>query len=137
MAALEKHIEEMSSNSLFDGTDFKLASCEDPIDERVARECGFTYLSVRLVKVLFSLTRQMFSPFKSSCSTVKSHRLHCVFCCSWNWQELVTLCSNPSLTTPDISFAGRHLSAAEFHSVLQSVGGLILKLKPVYIWLSM
>uniref|UniRef100_A0A453JYV8 Rhodanese domain-containing protein n=1 Tax=Aegilops tauschii subsp. strangulata TaxID=200361 RepID=A0A453JYV8_AEGTS len=32
------------------------------------------------------------------------------------------LCSNPSLTTPDISFAGRHLSAAEFHSVLQSVG---------------
>ncbi|XP_037432984.1 rhodanese-like domain-containing protein 6 [Triticum dicoccoides] len=86
MAALEKHIEEMSSNSLFDGTDFKLASCEDPIDERVARECGFTSLSVRLVK------------------------------------ELVTLCSNPSLTTPDISFAGRHLSASEFHSVLQTVG---------------
>jgi hypothetical protein len=54
MAALEKHVEEMSSNSLFDGTDFKLASCEDPVDERVARECGFTSLSVRLVKVLFS-----------------------------------------------------------------------------------
>uniref|UniRef100_A0A453JYV3 tRNA uridine(34) hydroxylase N-terminal domain-containing protein n=1 Tax=Aegilops tauschii subsp. strangulata TaxID=200361 RepID=A0A453JYV3_AEGTS len=86
VAALEKHIDEMSSNSLFDGTDFKLASCEEPVDERVARECGFTSLSVRLVK------------------------------------ELVTLCSNPSLTTPDISFAGRHLSAAEFHSVLQSVG---------------
>uniref|UniRef100_A0ACD5YJQ3 Uncharacterized protein n=1 Tax=Avena sativa TaxID=4498 RepID=A0ACD5YJQ3_AVESA len=86
MAALEKHIQEMSSNILFDGTDFKLASCEDRVDERVARECGFTSLSVRLVK------------------------------------ELVTLCSNPSLTTPEISFAGRHLSAAEFHSVLQSVG---------------
>ncbi|KQJ86306.1 rhodanese-like domain-containing protein 6 isoform X4 [Brachypodium distachyon] len=86
MAALEKHIEEMSSNSLFDGTDFKLASCEEPVDERVARECGFTSLSVRLVK------------------------------------ELVTLCSNPSLTTPEISLAGRHLSAADFHSVLQSVG---------------
>jgi hypothetical protein len=54
MAVLEKHVEEMSSNSLFDGTDFKLASCEDPVDERVARECGFTSLSVRLVKVLFS-----------------------------------------------------------------------------------
>lgn len=78
MSALEKHIGEMSSNSLFDGTDFKLASCEDPVDDRVARECGFTSLSVRLVKVLFFLTRQMFSPFMSSCSTVKSCRLHCV-----------------------------------------------------------
>ncbi|XP_040385758.1 rhodanese-like domain-containing protein 6 isoform X2 [Oryza brachyantha] len=86
MAALEEHVAEMSSNALFEGTDFKLASCEDPVDERVARECGFTSLSVRLVK------------------------------------ELVTLCSNPSLATPQITCAGRHLSAAEFHSVLQSVG---------------
>lgn len=86
MAALEKHVAEMSSNALFDGTDFKLASCDDPVDERVARECGFTSLSVRLVK------------------------------------ELVTLCANPSLATPQITCAGRHLSAAEFHSVLQSVG---------------
>ncbi|GJN35210.1 hypothetical protein PR202_gb23959 [Eleusine coracana subsp. coracana] len=85
MAALEKHIVEMSSNSLFEGTDFKLASCEDPVDERVARECGFTSLSVRVVK------------------------------------ELVTLCSNPTLAPPEISSAGRHLSAAEFHSVLQNV----------------
>lgn len=54
MSALEKHIAEMSSNSLFDGTDFKLASCEDPVDEKVARECGFTSLSVRVVKVLVS-----------------------------------------------------------------------------------
>jgi hypothetical protein len=52
MAALEKHIAAMSSNNLFEGTDFKLASCEDPMDERVARECGFTSLSVRVVKVL-------------------------------------------------------------------------------------
>ncbi|TVU49729.1 hypothetical protein EJB05_01058 [Eragrostis curvula] len=85
MAALEKHIAEMSSNSLFEGTDFKLASCEDPIDERVARECGFTSLSVRVVK------------------------------------ELVTLCCNPTVAPPEISSAGRHLSAAEFHSVLQNV----------------
>ncbi|KAF0887567.1 hypothetical protein E2562_002288 [Oryza meyeriana var. granulata] len=86
MAALEKHVAEMSSNNLFEGTDFKLASCEGPVDERVARECGFTSLSVRLVK------------------------------------ELVTLCSNPSLATPQITCAGRHLSASEFHSVLQNVG---------------
>jgi len=87
MTALEKHIAEMSSNTLFEGTDFKLASCEDPVDERVARECGFTSLSVRVVK------------------------------------ELVTLCSNPTSAPPEISSAGRHLSAAEFHSVLQNVAG--------------
>ncbi|CAL4898649.1 unnamed protein product [Urochloa decumbens] len=87
MAALEKHIAEISSNALFDGTDFKLASCEDPVDEKVARECGFTSLSVRVVK------------------------------------ELVTLCSNPTSAPPEISSAGRHLSAAEFHSVLQNVAG--------------
>ena len=122
MAALEKHVDEMSSNSLFDGTDFKLASCDDPVDERVTRECGFTSLSVRLVKVLFlpdmatDFTIYLLVDF-----------IVPVSCCCWNWQELVTLCSNPSLTTPEISFAGRHLSAAEFHSVLQSVGGLILK----------
>ncbi|XP_062204412.1 rhodanese-like domain-containing protein 6 isoform X2 [Phragmites australis] len=87
MTALEKHIAEMSSKTLFEGTDFKLASCEDPVDERVARECGFTSLSVRVVK------------------------------------ELVTLCSNPTVAPPEISSAGRHLSAAEFNSILQSVAG--------------
>ncbi|KAG8048973.1 hypothetical protein GUJ93_ZPchr0009g2034 [Zizania palustris] len=95
MAALEKHVAEMSSNSLFEGTDFKLASCGDPVDERVARECGFNSLSVRLVK------------------------------------ELVTLCSNPSLATPQITCAGRHLSAAEFHSVLQNVGTALDSEAPV------
>ncbi|CAD6267459.1 unnamed protein product [Miscanthus lutarioriparius] len=90
MAALEKHITEMSSNALFEGTDFKLAYCDDPVDERVARECGFTSLSVRVVK------------------------------------ELVTLCSNPTSAPPEISSAGRHLSAAEFHSVLQNVAGTSL-----------
>ncbi|CAN6329436.1 unnamed protein product [Urochloa humidicola] len=55
MAALEKHIGEISSNTFFDGTDFKLASCEDPVDEKVARECGFTSLSVRVVKELVTL----------------------------------------------------------------------------------
>ncbi|CAL5093044.1 unnamed protein product [Urochloa decumbens] len=96
MAALEKHIAEMSSNALFDGTDFKLASCEDPVDEKVARECGFTSLSVRVVKVLVPPSRRM---------------------------ELVTLCSNPTSAPPEISSAGKHLPAAEFHSVLQNVAG--------------
>jgi len=90
MTTLEKHIKEMSSNALFEGTDFKLASCDDPVDERVARECGFTSLSVRVVK------------------------------------ELVTLCSNPTSAPPEVSSAGKHLSAAEFHSVLQNVAGTSL-----------
>ncbi|XP_062203297.1 rhodanese-like domain-containing protein 6 isoform X2 [Phragmites australis] len=90
MTALEKHVAEMNSNTLFEGTDFKLASCDDPVDERVARECGFTSLSVRVVK------------------------------------ELVTLCSNPTLAPPGISSAGIHLSAMEFHSVLQSIAGTSL-----------
>lgn len=52
LSALEKHISVMRSNSLFDGTDFKLASCGYPSNENIARECGFTSLSVRVVKEL-------------------------------------------------------------------------------------
>ena len=52
MSALEKHIEAVKSNSLFEGTDFKLASCHQPLNDKVARECGFTSLSVRIVKVV-------------------------------------------------------------------------------------
>ena len=37
-------------------------------------------------------------------------------------QELVTLSSDPLLKSPEISNAGRHLSAAEFHSALQGTG---------------
>lgn len=53
MSSLEKHIEMMRSDELFEGTDFKLASCDGPSNERIARECGFTDLSVRVVKVKF------------------------------------------------------------------------------------
>lgn len=52
MRALEKHIEEVKSNSLFEGTDFKLAFCHQPLDDKVAKECGFTSLSIRIVKVV-------------------------------------------------------------------------------------
>ncbi|KAK6143841.1 hypothetical protein DH2020_024189 [Rehmannia glutinosa] len=86
LRALEEHIEAVKSNALFEGTDFKLASCLEPLNDQVAKECGFTSLSVRIVK------------------------------------ELVTLSSHPLLKSPEISNAGRHLSAAEFHSVLQNAG---------------
>ncbi|CAA0827268.1 Rhodanese-like domain-containing protein 6 [Striga hermonthica] len=86
LRALEEHIEAVKSNALFEGTDFKLASCLEPLNDQVAKECGFTSLSIRIVK------------------------------------ELVTLSSHPLLKSPEISNAGRHLSAAEFHSILQSAG---------------
>jgi hypothetical protein len=38
------------------------------------------------------------------------------------YQELVTLSSHPLLKSPEISNAGIHLSAVEFHSALQSAG---------------
>eukprot|EP00268_Persea_americana_P039617 TRINITY_DN3924_c0_g1_i3.p1 TRINITY_DN3924_c0_g1~~TRINITY_DN3924_c0_g1_i3.p1 ORF type:complete len:606 (-),score=112.89 TRINITY_DN3924_c0_g1_i3:169-1986(-) len=86
MSSLEKHISIIKSNELFKGTDFKLASCHSPSNERVAKECGFTSLSIREVK------------------------------------ELVTFSPYPFLKSPAISNAGRHLSAVEFHSVLQNGG---------------
>ncbi|XP_059648412.1 rhodanese-like domain-containing protein 6 [Cornus florida] len=86
LSSLEKHIDAVKSNTLFEGTDFKLASCDQPLNDRVAEECGFTSLSIRIVK------------------------------------ELVTFSSHPLLKAPEISNAGQHLSAVEFHSVLQNAG---------------
>nr|XP_043621535.1 rhodanese-like domain-containing protein 6 [Erigeron canadensis]XP_043621536.1 rhodanese-like domain-containing protein 6 [Erigeron canadensis]XP_043621538.1 rhodanese-like domain-containing protein 6 [Erigeron canadensis]XP_043621539.1 rhodanese-like domain-containing protein 6 [Erigeron canadensis] len=86
LSALEEHIAVMSKNQLFEGTDFKLATCSEPINDKVAEECGFTTLSIRIVK------------------------------------DLVTLSSNPLSKPPDISNSGKHLSAVEFHSVLQNAG---------------
>nr|GEY84062.1 hypothetical protein [Tanacetum cinerariifolium] len=87
LSALEQHIAAvMSFSNLFEGTDFKLATCNEPINDKVAEECGFTNLSIRIVK------------------------------------ELVTFSSHPLLKPPEISNAGKHLSAAEFHSILQSAG---------------
>lgn len=91
MSSLEKHITAVESIPLFKGCDFKLASCHRPLDQRIAKECGFTSLSVRAVK------------------------------------EVVTLHSHPSVTSPSISNAGKHLSATEFHSVLQTTGGKSLE----------
>lgn len=51
LCSLKSHIAVMKLNSLFDGTDFKLASCRQPLNDIVARECGFTSLSVRVVQV--------------------------------------------------------------------------------------
>ncbi|KAK4851909.1 hypothetical protein QYF36_019350 [Acer negundo] len=51
-------------------------------------------------------------------------------------QELVTLSFHPLLIPPDISNAGRHLSAVEFHSLLQSAS-LFVALSPFsnHVWL--
>ncbi|XP_039685558.1 rhodanese-like domain-containing protein 6 isoform X3 [Medicago truncatula] len=85
LSSLERHIEDLKANSnLFDGTDFKLATCHQPLNDDVAKECGFTSLSIRIVK------------------------------------ELVTLSSHPLLKSPEISNAGRHLSALEFHSTIHN-----------------
>ncbi|KAH0850697.1 hypothetical protein HID58_095313, partial [Brassica napus] len=84
LTALEEHIASAKSNCLFEGTDFKLASCNHPLNDKVSQECGFTSLSIRVV------------------------------------EELVTFSTCPLLKSPDISNAGKHLSAAEFHSVLES-----------------
>ncbi|XP_062143267.1 rhodanese-like domain-containing protein 6 [Alnus glutinosa] len=86
LSLLEKHIANVRSNSLFEGTDFKLAACDRPLNDKVAKECGFNALSIRVVK------------------------------------ELVTLNSDPLLKSPEISNAGIHLSAVEFHSALQTAG---------------
>ncbi|KAF3957094.1 hypothetical protein CMV_017856 [Castanea mollissima] len=94
LSSLEKHIAAVKSNALFEGTDFKLATCDHPVDDKVAKECGFTSLSIRIVK------------------------------------ELVTLSSDPLLKSPEISNAGRHLTAAEFHSALQGTGPLLEKDSP-------
>ncbi|OVA13568.1 Rhodanese-like domain [Macleaya cordata] len=86
LSSLEIHIAAVKLNNLFEGTDFKLASCSCPLNDKIAKECGFTSLSIRVVK------------------------------------ELVTFSSHPLLKSPTISNAGRHLSAAQFHSVLHSAG---------------
>ncbi|KAL0454628.1 UNVERIFIED_CONTAM: Rhodanese-like domain-containing protein 6 [Sesamum latifolium] len=165
LRALEEHIEAVKSNALFEGTDFKLASCFEPLDNQVARECGFTSLSIRIVKVLGShaygvcicicvnvcvyvkepkggrqlrkllmeVERTLTKDFQLEAKQSKNKRKRRIFqylaeenCnvgipCKTEL-ELVTLSSHPLLKSPEISDAGRHLSAAEFHSVLQSAG---------------
>ncbi|KAK6915685.1 hypothetical protein RJ641_020802 [Dillenia turbinata] len=53
---LEKHIDALKKNALFDRTDFKHASCARPLNDRVANECGFTSLAIRIVKELVTLS---------------------------------------------------------------------------------
>lgn len=51
LESLGKHIAAVDAHPLFHGIDFKLSSCTQPIHPQVAAECGFTMLSVRVVKV--------------------------------------------------------------------------------------
>uniref|UniRef100_A0A2P2LGP6 Uncharacterized protein MANES_08G110000 n=2 Tax=Rhizophora mucronata TaxID=61149 RepID=A0A2P2LGP6_RHIMU len=64
LSSLEKHVAAVKTFSLFEGTDFKLATSHYPLDDKVARECGFTSLSIRIVKelVTFSPDSQLKSP---------------------------------------------------------------------------
>lgn len=128
MSSLENHIEFIKNNSLFDGTDFKLAKCDQSLDEKIATECGFTSMSIRFVKVIYL----------SICPFASKHTISCVqFYCYvrlpndlWRcpFQELVTFKSNPLVKSPNISSAGKHLSATEFHSVLQSAGKMCMSI---------
>lgn len=117
LSSLESHIAAVKSNSLFGGTDFKLASSHSPLDDKVAHDCGFTTLSIRIVKV-FAFSSSLFG-FLQGLTCFGLRRNWNYFVC---FQELVTFSSHPLLNPPDISNAGQHLSAAEFHSVLQSAG---------------
>ncbi|KAB5529140.1 hypothetical protein DKX38_019221 [Salix brachista] len=65
----------------------------------------------------FSPTTPTASP---SLSFAVSASLHGV-----NVTELVTFSPYPLAKAPDVSNAGRHLSAAKFHSVLQNAGKLV------------
>ncbi|CAI0551909.1 unnamed protein product, partial [Linum tenue] len=57
LSCLEKHIDAVKSfDTCFEGTDFKLASCNYPFNDDVARECGFTSLSIRVVKELVTFS---------------------------------------------------------------------------------
>ncbi|KAJ1425530.1 Serine hydrolase FSH [Sesbania bispinosa] len=57
LSSLERHIEAVkANNSLFEGTDFKLATCHQPLNDQVAKECGFTSLSIRIVEELVTLS---------------------------------------------------------------------------------
>ncbi|RDX75292.1 Rhodanese-like domain-containing protein 6, partial [Mucuna pruriens] len=85
LSSLHTHIQDLKAyNTSFHDTDFKLATCHHPLNDQVAKECGFTSLSIRIV------------------------------------DELVTLASHPLSDSPDVSNAGTHLSALDFHSSLHT-----------------
>lgn len=44
----------------------------------------------------------------------------------------MTFSSHPLVRSPDISIAGRHVSAVEFHSVLQSAGNFLRIVAPLF-----
>ncbi|KAF6156595.1 hypothetical protein GIB67_014574, partial [Kingdonia uniflora] len=56
LSSLHNHIDAAKTNTLFEGTDFKLASCSGPSNESIAKECGFTSLSIRVVKELVTFS---------------------------------------------------------------------------------
>lgn len=78
LSSLKSHIAAVKSNSLFEGTDFKLAASHHPLNDKVASECGFTSLSVRIVKVAAATT--IFIAVQLASSVIVNFVLHF----SWN-----------------------------------------------------
>ncbi|GAV85729.1 Rhodanese domain-containing protein/FSH1 domain-containing protein [Cephalotus follicularis] len=58
LSSLDSHVAALKSfaNSLFQGTDFKLAPCHRPLNDTVAHQCGFSSLSIRIVKELVTMS---------------------------------------------------------------------------------
>lgn len=56
LSCLERHIGALKANSLFQGTDFKLASCNSQSNHQILQESGFTSLSIRIVKELVTFS---------------------------------------------------------------------------------
>uniref|UniRef100_A0A0R0I1K2 Rhodanese domain-containing protein n=1 Tax=Glycine max TaxID=3847 RepID=A0A0R0I1K2_SOYBN len=57
LSSLGNHIQALKAYStLFHHTDFKLATCHHPLNDKVAQECGFTSLSIRIVHELVTLS---------------------------------------------------------------------------------
>ncbi|CAH9145007.1 unnamed protein product [Cuscuta epithymum] len=90
LSALEEHISAVKLNDLFEGTDFKLASCHAPLNDRVAKECGFTSLSIRIVEELVTLSSFPL-PKSPDVSNVGAHlsavEFHSVLCDAGNPKE--------------------------------------------------
>ncbi|KAK7344792.1 hypothetical protein VNO77_14879 [Canavalia gladiata] len=68
---LHAQLRNEAQNALFHDIDFKLATCHHPLNDKVAKECGFTPLSIRIVKELVTLSSH---PLLKSLKTSKAGR---------------------------------------------------------------
>ncbi|KAK4851661.1 hypothetical protein QYF36_017261 [Acer negundo] len=94
-----KRIESLLNN--FSHTDFKLASSHHPLNDKVAHECGFTSLSVRIVKTIRLRKLSMFVSYARNIVGVSVH-FHPLKMAKSNFAspqfELKTVNSDPSIS---------------------------------------